>query len=63
MFWELITNTSIKMWSWYLFQDNLGCQLSLLDIGGGFPGTEDFPVKFEEVNECVGSDVLLNLIV
>lgn len=28
----------------------LGFQMNLLDIGGGFSGREDFPVKFEEVN-------------
>lgn len=27
----------------------MGFQMSLLDIGGGFSGREDFQVKFEEV--------------
>ncbi|XP_074511133.1 ornithine decarboxylase-like [Sebastes fasciatus] len=31
----------------------LGIQMSLLDIGGGFPGREDFHVKFEEFSEVI----------
>ncbi|XP_070836713.1 ornithine decarboxylase-like [Chaetodon trifascialis] len=30
-----------------------GVQMSLLDIGGGFPGREDFQVKFEEFSEVI----------
>ncbi|XP_044038032.1 ornithine decarboxylase-like isoform X2 [Siniperca chuatsi] len=31
----------------------LGFQMSLLDIGGGFSGREDFQVKFEELSEVI----------
>ncbi|XP_068434400.1 ornithine decarboxylase-like [Clinocottus analis] len=31
----------------------LGRQMSLLDIGGGFPGTEDCQVEFEEFSEVI----------
>ncbi|XP_075879685.1 ornithine decarboxylase-like [Nelusetta ayraudi] len=31
----------------------LGFQMNLLDIGGGFSGREDFPVKFEEFSEVI----------
>uniref|UniRef100_UPI003AADA818 ornithine decarboxylase-like isoform X1 n=1 Tax=Centroberyx gerrardi TaxID=166262 RepID=UPI003AADA818 len=31
----------------------LGFQMSLLDIGGGFPGSEDVQVKFEEISAAI----------
>ncbi|KAL7379197.1 hypothetical protein ABVT39_024367 [Epinephelus coioides] len=31
----------------------LGFQMTLLDIGGGFPGRDDFQVKFEEFSEVI----------
>ncbi|XP_059204910.1 ornithine decarboxylase-like [Centropristis striata] len=30
-----------------------GFQMTLLDIGGGFPGREDFQIKFEEFSEVI----------
>ncbi|KAF7645294.1 hypothetical protein LDENG_00206980 [Lucifuga dentata] len=33
----------------------LGFQLSLLDIGGGFPGSEGFEIKFEKISEVINS--------
>ncbi|XP_073350151.1 ornithine decarboxylase-like [Pagrus major] len=33
--------------------NSLGFQMSLLDIGGGFSGREDFQVKFEEFSEVI----------
>lgn len=32
-----------------LFQAELGFSMYLLDIGGGFPGSEDVKLKYEEV--------------
>lgn len=34
------------------FQAELGFNMYLLDIGGGFPGSEDVKLKFEEVQPC-----------
>ncbi|XP_051245109.1 ornithine decarboxylase-like isoform X1 [Dicentrarchus labrax] len=33
--------------------NKLGFQMTLLDIGGGFPGRNDFKVTFEEVSEVI----------
>uniref|UniRef100_A0A667WJ29 ornithine decarboxylase n=1 Tax=Myripristis murdjan TaxID=586833 RepID=A0A667WJ29_9TELE len=33
--------------------NTMGFQMSLLDIGGGFPGSDNFPLKFEEIAECI----------
>lgn len=33
-----------------LTQDELGFKMDLLDIGGGFPGSDDAELQFEEVN-------------
>lgn len=32
------------------FGNDLGFKMNLLDIGGGFPGQESAPIKFEEVS-------------
>lgn len=40
----------------------LGFQMNLLDIGGGFSGREDFPVKFEEVHFQVFIHLLCALV-
>lgn len=32
-----------------IIQAELGYDMTLLDIGGGFPGSEDTKLKFEEV--------------
>lgn len=31
-------------------QEELGFNMDLLDIGGGFPGSDDTELKFEEVD-------------
>lgn len=33
-----------------ILQEELGFSMDLLDIGGGFPGSEDTELKFEEVS-------------
>uniref|UniRef100_A0A8P4JZG6 ornithine decarboxylase n=1 Tax=Dicentrarchus labrax TaxID=13489 RepID=A0A8P4JZG6_DICLA len=37
----------------HVFDIALGFQMTLLDIGGGFPGRNDFKVTFEEVSEVI----------
>ncbi|KAI3359386.1 hypothetical protein L3Q82_002888 [Scortum barcoo] len=43
----------IGVYVWYNGMNSLGFQMSLLDIGGGFCGRDDFQVKFEECAEVI----------
>ncbi|XP_069392337.1 ornithine decarboxylase-like [Paralichthys olivaceus] len=37
--------------------DELGCNMDLLDIGGGFPGSDDAETKFDEMMDVINSAV------
>ncbi|KAM9342304.1 ornithine decarboxylase 1-like [Pholidichthys leucotaenia] len=37
--------------------NSVGFRMNLLDIGGGFPGNDDFKVKFEELSEVINESL------